>query len=444
MIAQLWKMQISVINKAKSFSFFLFFFIIRLFSPVSAYPQAEYSIVIDRNLSSIVAGQNLLTFHKCIYEAENFYFKTSIFEENTFARKSAGIAYRLGKTILLDNIIDHMTGLIQHEVFGHGARYRELGYTNSSYTLNLFFPYGKGNGMAISGNPPDGRIISKHERILKTQGENEATGILAAKLTQNWLNRESINYRECGLFLGSFHNLTSYIVFTKYQKSISYSNDIGSYIFEINSNEGQFSNGTYYNIDKLIKYSALNLFNTFQYFAAYTYLKSYLWSGQENFDFPMIKMASVKYLPSFRFGLSPFGAEFYSDHFLKFNKKLFSVYGRYGEPTFHKFWGIGVNASDFFDFKFIKISAKADLWQQPEVWLGGKELSSQKNHFGYSISNTLKFKFSNNNYPLTLSVQYGYKSAGFIMGETLNKGFILRAGISFTEKNKKSSDQTGS
>ena len=69
------------------------------------------------------------------------YLKPRWFEEDKKSRKAIGIFYRLSKTVLLDNVIDHLAILTQHEVFGHGSRYREFGYKNNSYSLSLFPPY---------------------------------------------------------------------------------------------------------------------------------------------------------------------------------------------------------------------------------------------------------------------------------------------------------------
>ncbi|MBI5217926.1 MAG: hypothetical protein HY958_03235 [Bacteroidia bacterium] len=405
-------------------------------STFNCFAQVQYSFIFDQNLSSVASAQNLLTLHKSVYESENLYLKPSLFEENTFVKKTLGIGYRFCKTVLLDNIIDHMTGLVQHEVSGHGARYREFGYKESHYSLHLFYPYGDGHGVAYSGNLPPGLHTSKHEDILKVIGGNEANDILSYELAYKWLARGKINYRESILYLGCFHNLSFYILSTKYLNRNNTGNDINAYIMDINMNESHGTNHPY-DIDKLSDFVILDLFNTFQYFAAYTYLKTYLWSGSEEQKIPMIPLKNVQYLPSFRLGLSPFGAEFYFDNFLKKESKILNIYFRYGEPTYHHFCGGGIRSDNIFKYKSLTAGIKIDAWDQPSVYIGGKTIDRYKYDIGGAVAGIVYYKILNKEFPLSLMAQCGYKTAGYLEGEKLSEGAIVRVGICFEEPLKK-------
>ncbi len=78
-----------------------------------------------------MGGHIIITLHRGIYAIENKFLKTRWFDENNFGKKAAGLTYRLAKTILVDNVLDHLSFLGQHEVFGHGAGYRELGFVDN-------------------------------------------------------------------------------------------------------------------------------------------------------------------------------------------------------------------------------------------------------------------------------------------------------------------------
>ncbi len=117
----------------------------------TALAEVRYLVEIDGRKSTQIGAENLIAFQYGTSSMLDRYLKPRWFEEDKKSRKAIGIFYRLSKTVLLDNVIDHLAILTQHEVFGHGSRYREFGYKNNSYSLSLFPPYGNGNGYAISG-----------------------------------------------------------------------------------------------------------------------------------------------------------------------------------------------------------------------------------------------------------------------------------------------------
>ncbi len=116
------------------------FGLIILSSVLSA--QALNVLLYDKEYSMSVGAENVLTLHKLSVELEHKILRPKLFEENTRLRKTAGISYRIAKTFLIDHAIDHWTLMLQHEVFGHGSRYRELGFEDNSYEFNALWPYG--------------------------------------------------------------------------------------------------------------------------------------------------------------------------------------------------------------------------------------------------------------------------------------------------------------
>ena len=90
--------------------------------------QVHHQLVWDRHFSSPVAAENLQTLHWGLYAVQDRVLKPRWDAEKTTSRKLLGLTYRLGKGILLDYPVDFMLALVQHEVFGHGARAREFGF----------------------------------------------------------------------------------------------------------------------------------------------------------------------------------------------------------------------------------------------------------------------------------------------------------------------------
>jgi hypothetical protein len=396
--------------------------------------EVQYPLIIDKTYSPEVGANNLITLHRGIYALENRFFKTRWFDESTFGKKTLGVTFRLCKTILLDSVLDHFSFLVQHEVFGHGSRYREFGYIKNSYELSLLFPYGCSSGWARDGILSSGRIITPHEDMAMVIGGSEASTILSNTMRYKWLQRGSINYRETFLYLLTANDLSLYILRTKHGLRRPEGNDILSFLSAINAHEGYPNEeDCRLTLDDLTNYALINFLNPFQYFSLYTYFSGYLWSGKENGILPMIKIWNIKYLPSFRLGLTPFGAEFYLENFIVFTKKIINLYFRYGEPTFYKFYGLGLKAIDLVHNHKLSVNARLDMWHQPSILLGGETAEAAKTGMGGALFGTVFYRISRAYSSIHLRVQIGYKTPGFLEGEKLGKGFIGRIGISFLE-----------
>lgn len=403
--------------------------------------QTNYNLILDRNYSSSAAAEDLITIHKAVYTVEGIYLKPKLFNEDIWYKKVFGIAYRFGKTVLIDNSIDHIISLTQHEIYGHGARYREFGYVNNHYHISLPPPYDCGGGLAFRGDwkYEGNRRISYHEHLAVYSGGMEANTVLAQTLITKWLSKKSINYRESYLYFSNRHNITSYILFTSLCSNDdncenSKSNDVINYLQYLNIDNGYYFPDNYiFTIDDLAKQSWINLLDPFQFYAIFTYFKTYLWDGKEDQEFPMIRIGEIGYLPSFHLGLTPFGPEFYFENYFVFKNRILSGYYRQGDKTFINFFGFGFEGHNLFNNNFLSLNTKIDLWDQPVLKLGGNEIKETGGGIGGALSATLLFKVLKNERPVSIYTQLGYKTAGYLEGERLDDGLIIRLGLSFTE-----------
>lgn len=393
--------------------------------------KSELRILWDKNASSISNAENLITIHKALSILQDDHIKNSHWIENNWKRKSLGIAYRLSKTILLDFQIDYLVFLTQHEFFGHGYRYRQFDLENNSYFVRPFFPYADGKGFAYFGTPSYDREFGIDELTLMSIGGIEANNILASRLKDKWLLSGQIKYRESLLYFINFHGATSYIFNTKLFPNIEdpSSNDVFSYLNNINFKAGIQDEKSYLiTLDQLTIQSSINLINTYQLFAAYTYLKKYLIDGEDTFDLPMFNMREIKWLPAIQYNLSPFGGSFIlTNTFLK-DDILFELSSNYGKNKANTFGGGGIAIKDKINDSFT-LKVKVNFWTQPELILGGQSLKTVTQRTGLGIVSEVDYKpkFSGST---RIHTEFGYKSTGYWEGEKLDKGIILRMGLS--------------
>jgi len=397
-----------------------------------AFAQVQYPLLFDKTFSARTGAHNIVTLHRGLYGLEGKFLKARWFDEDSFGKKAAGMTYRLAKSILVDYALDHLSFLGQHEVFGHGARYREFGYVDNEFTLNLPPPYGNGRGWASTGHLKKPRITGPHERLGMVLGGSESNAVLSHVLRSNWLQRGSIHYRESILYILSANDLSSYILRTRYNLRGEGGNDVLNYLRTLNSQHGYFLEENHkLTLDDLAARAWINMLDPFLYFSLYAYFKTYLWSGDESVPVPMIKWGGARYLPSFHLGLTPFGPEYYFENLVVKNGRIYDVYLRYGNPTFHKFWGMGAHVMNLVKGARISLDARVDIWNQPPLLLGGERMTETGGGWGGSIQGAVYYRLFKNRPLFHLTAQAGYKTAGFLKGEQLAGGFILRVGISF-------------
>lgn len=334
--------------------------------------QARYSVLYDQHQTPVTNAENLSTLHRGTYELTDRVIPARFLNEDDVSSKALGISYRLVKSFLVENIIDYFFGIYTHEVGGHGWRYREYGYTNRQYSLNFAPPYGPGGGKARATRPV-GLVLPYDERISVSTAGMEANQVFSKNIRGRFLKRGSMHYREAVLYFMTVNDLTRYILATRYQRE---GGDVRAYLATLNAREGYFtSSNRVYNLNALTNQSLVSFLNPFQYFTLYAMFGKYLYSGDTVYEYPMLDVWGAKYLPSVSFALTPFGGEYQFENLFIHSGRVVQLTIRYGHPTFHKFWGIGVSASDLFRNGRVSMDASLHVWNQPGLALQNNLLS---------------------------------------------------------------------
>ncbi len=396
--------------------------------------QVRSTLMVDRGYSFKVGASNLLAVRRGVCLLESRFMKSRWFPEDSPGKKAAGMTYRLTKTVLVDNVVDHLAILIQHEVFGHGSRFREFGYSGSSYSLNLVPPYGSGRGTAYFGRSDPNRSETVHEEIAMRSGGSEANAVLAKSVLMKWMRCGQIPARETLLYLFAANDLSWYILRTRLGRNIRSGNDVNNFLRLVNRSEGYpFQNDYRLTLGSLAKQNAIHFLDPFQYVSLFTYLVTYVWSGEEERGLPMLRIGNIGYMPSFRLGLAPWGSEAYFENYVATSQRVVNFYFRRGFGTFHRFGGFGVQAISLMQSRRFSLDSGVDLWHQPRLLLGGTEAKSTRGGMGVALSGTCYYRLSQKKPVIDLTVEMGYKTAGFLQGEQLRSGWIGRVGIGFVE-----------
>ncbi len=192
---------------------------------------------------------------------------------------------------------------------------------------------------------------------------------------------------------------------------------------------------------KLSKISHFHLINSSARRCLYLSLYSswkYIFRGTKT-SIPMIPIGFYRYLPSFRMGLTPFGPEYYLENFLVKDDSPIYFYLRRGSFAGNHYSGLGVEYPYVWKFNSLSIGFRADAWLQPAVDFNSSRHSIQDlikkdwtplrlkgSHVGTSLSLICQKEMWDNG---AFFMQIGGKSQGYLAGEELSSGLILRIGL---------------
>lgn len=383
-----------------------------------------YTLSYDINMSPYAGGEDLL-FGTRVIE------KGSIALNNkTGADRSRSLPARAWRALELSLIyfpLNFFASVVQHEVFGHGYRIRDIhrdGVSVKGYQFNAPPPFGSGSAETQFSFFPR-RVFLPQLTTISMAGI-EAQSILASQTGFKWTSSERIDPRQVALYLVSRYALNIY------GTDVSFSNpenDLSAYTKSLNHTYLE-SNLSIYHLKKI---GLINLIDPFTYLSTYAWFK-YVLSGKE-------AKIRIKYLPSLRLGLSPFGPEYFLDQYLH-NIYLYLKGARHAENTY---FGFGIFAPILFKKNGWSLGLRFDFWNQPKLLLksgrfalrcldlGGK--ADQKTPlYSYHEQHEMRCGCGGSfigsyqkSDALGFEIEFGGKTPGFLPGNSLYAAPIIRA-----------------
>lgn len=406
-----------------------FLILIGMLSVANVNAQSTSLLIYEKNLSPIGAAENILTIRHSIFDFQNKFLPNQITTKKKLSSKLANVGYRFLKFASINRFLDNLSSLTQHEIFGHGYRQREFGFTGNSFKIKVtLFSYA---GFARLGIPTTNRLFTSQESAMRVAGGPEASIIMSETILAQWVRNENILLADVNLFIKGF-KLPLYLS-TNYEDDLL--SDVELYLRDVNRNYGYVGVENYqYTLEDLRKQALIELLNPYIFYSVYAFTKDYLWDGKDESKLPMIKLGNIKYMPYFKLWLAPYGPEFQFNNIVKTQRKIFQYYFRLGDDTFDAAsWGTGITVRNLFQNNWLQISTNLDLWHQPELVLGGiGDVIVKDKGFGGAIKINSSVKiFKNENGQANLYLSTGYKTKGYLQGEALTNTFINRFGLSF-------------
>jgi hypothetical protein len=136
----------------------------------------------------------------------------------------------------------------------------------------------------------------------------------------------------------------------------------------------------------------------------------------------------VRYLPALRFEMTPFGTEWSTDHYFLRRGRMMTASVGIGDTLATPAWRVGLIANDIARLARWSADVQANVWRQPDL---DSPPTGQVNRMGGMATATARARFGGEGFAQRAGwfVQAGYKSDGFVRGERLHKGAVIRVGL---------------
>lgn len=395
------------------------------------FSEATYKIEVDISMSPYAGGEVLLFGQRALERTFGWAMGSN---PVVYSSRNGARMWRLCEEFLLWLPANYFEVVLQHEVYGHGYRLRDLNRVDQAEVLGYDFgipiPYGSGGGATffeISEN------YTTTEGSMTASAGVESTAILANLTKWKWIEANRIDPRQVFLYLFSQYDLPLYV------GSIDGAEEIDGHDMKIYA---EMVNYTY--PEKLLDSSLLkalswiNLADPFTYYAIYA-LFHYISSGEQA-PIPMIGRC---YLPGLRLGLTPFGPEIFLENYFRYKMPLYG-YIKAGQHSENSYYGLGFYGTDLWNYTIFHLGLRADVWYQPQLLLDPGSIPFSEINFKetpnplfplYPFSQQKQMKWGGafsligkikQSSLLGYEIELGGKSEGFLPGYSLRSSLTLR------------------
>ena len=387
--------------------------------------QSRYNVIYEKQLGQNFAGENInVGFHLLDYADSLFIPKKVIKTENNFAKVINPI-FRFSKLFLSNYLITDYAMTMNHERFGHGYRMLEAGGSIVKIVYNMPPPFNNEFSYIYLDYPSD---FTNQQQLLMLLGGSETNLVSSDIMRKNILLDERFNYNFGLAYLYGSNDMPGYTAFV--------SNPFGDpirYIQAIN-----YEYGPVLTRDKMRTYSFIAILtDPINFYAFKSVFYDYIIKGRHSSRIGMIKLSNkLKYLPRFRFEYTPYGPELVYQNYFKLNSKLMLFSFSHSDPNLPNSWRVVANIWNLKSSDNLSFNLSGQIWDQPNIEFYQNDKLIAYEGFGGQFISTVNYDIIKDKNLYGFTLQVGYKSTGYVIGEQLNKGLIIRGGLTFKLGNK--------
>ena len=173
------------------------------------------------------------------------------------------------------------------------------------------------------------------------------------------------------------------------------------------------------------------------FYSMYGLAVSYIGNGSTTGPMPLIPVGGgVRLMPSLGYALAPYGGEWsfrtsihQEQRAQSRERRITGITLRVGNTGASSTWGFSTRAADVLRVRGLRIGLAVDVWRQPELLA---DQTSDPQHMGAGAVATVVVpmpRILRSRWTEGIQISAGYKSQGFVPGEQLSGGGVVRAGI---------------
>ena len=389
--------------------------------------QSRYNKIYEKQLGQNFSGENInAVFHLFDYADSLLIPKKIINTENNFA-KVMNPLYRFSKLFFSNYLITDFAMTINHERFGHGYRILESEGGINEIVYNPPPPFSNDFSFLSQIYPTNFTI---QQELMFRLGGSETNLVLADITRKNILLDERFNYNFGLAYLYGSNDMPGYTAFVN--------NNPAADPTQYRKNINQLYSGELLTGDKMRVYSFIALLtDPINFYAFKSVFYDYIIKGRHSAKVSMIKLGSrIKYLPRFRFEYTPYGPELVYQNYLKLDSKLMLFSFSHSDAVLPNSWRFAANIWNLNISNSFSFNLSAQMWGQPKVEFYKNDELIASEGFGGQFITTVNYDIIKDKHIFGITLQAGYKSIGYSIGEQLNKGLIMRGGLTFKLGNK--------
>lgn len=386
--------------------------------------QQVVPVMVDTDMSVGAGASVTAAMGALVARAEDAYVPSRLFVEQGIPRRAANISYRLLKLTYFDVPQEQWLMVANHELMGHGARLRERFDGPIGYTIDAPAPFGPGGGSTFFGFD---REPSRYERLAISAAGMEADAVAARLIAEAAFGGRGMRPRDAIRYLAFEFDTLDYVLSTGDDPEEP-GHDVSDFVQKYND-LAALVGAPSVAARTLRREVLVSLANPMLGFAVYG-IGRYVWNGATDVRVPALTIAGVRYLPLVRYQLTPYGTEWALTNHLAGRGWPTRVDVRVGRAPGSRPWGVGIERLNVAALRSWRIDAGVELWRQPSI--AGPDAPARAVQLGIQVRGRAERPlvpvwFSSRR--ATLIVDAAGKTAGFVPGQPLRGGVVVRAGV---------------
>lgn len=389
-------------------------------------PQAPLVVVVDPKLGTEAGIRTVDSVGRLLFRYDEAIPKFVSWNERTVLGKGGAVVGRAVQWLFIDDALADFETTTIHEVFGHGARARQLG---QPVKFDFALP-----GIYCS-LLADGDNCTSHAQVSTSTGNRDRDllvvmgGVEANLLTAYWIDLRIVQSR------GWAHEGDLLVYFASklaYRKSFmstrldtaggleTPSDDIDRSVTLLQDRFNLPRREDRHRISSRLRTAYLwNLADPMLWYSAYGVVVRGIFEGERWTRAPLPELGKTIVYAAPRFNLSPFGAEHYLDLMLGRGPSVVALYGRVGSSGLASYSGAGLRAVGLPVHERLSLGGELDVWSQPETLLDERAVYERPQRRGINVALSADLRVVGR---VSLTGKLAYKSRGYLVGEPIDEG----------------------